>query len=89
MRERNEVPAARRAVAAGHRPGGGGAGREAFLEAIGVSTSSENLRDTPRRMVEAYREMFSPRPFDLTTFHNDEGYDALVLARRIPLRPGN
>jgi GTP cyclohydrolase I len=28
--------------------------------------------------------MFAPRPFELTTFPNDEGYDELVLARGIP-----
>ena len=32
------------------------------------------------------RSCSSPRPFDLTTFPNDEGYDELVLARAIPLR---
>ena len=32
-----------------------------------------------------YAEMLSPRPFDLTTFPNDEGYDELVLARDIPV----
>jgi GTP cyclohydrolase IA len=57
-----------------------------FLRALGVSTDSESLRDTPRRMANAYAELFSPRPFDLTTFPNDEGYDELVLARSIPLR---
>jgi GTP cyclohydrolase I len=58
----------------------------AFLRALGISTDSENLRGTPGRMARAYAEMFSPRPFDLTTFPNDEGYDELVLARGIPLR---
>ena len=28
--------------------------------------------------------MLTPRPFSLTTFPNDEGYDELVLARDIP-----
>jgi GTP cyclohydrolase I len=58
----------------------------AFLHALGISTDSENLRGTPGRMARAYAEMFSPRPFELTTFPNDEGYDELVLARGIPLR---
>ncbi|MFJ8584331.1 GTP cyclohydrolase I FolE [Streptomyces sp. NPDC093595] len=57
-----------------------------FLEALGISTDSESLRGTPGRMARAYAELFSPRPFDLTTFPNDEGYDELVLARSIPLR---
>jgi GTP cyclohydrolase I len=37
-------------------------------------------------MDRAYAELFSPRPFDLTTFPNDEGDDELVLARGIPVR---
>jgi GTP cyclohydrolase I len=59
---------------------------ERFLTALGVDTEAESLRDTPRRMAHAYAEMLSPRPFDLTTFPNDEGYDELVLVREIPLR---
>ena len=57
-----------------------------FLAALGVATDSESLRGTPRRMAHAYAELFSPRPFDLTTVPNDEGYDELVLVRSIPLR---
>ncbi|PZT71837.1 GTP cyclohydrolase I FolE [Streptomyces sp. AC1-42W] len=57
-----------------------------FLRALGISTDSESLRGTPGRMARAYAELFTPRPFDLTTFPNDEGYDELVLARSIPLR---
>jgi GTP cyclohydrolase I len=57
-----------------------------FLEALGIELTSESLRGTPGRMARAYAELFSPRPFDLTTFPNDEGYDELVLARGIPLR---
>ncbi|MFE4957672.1 GTP cyclohydrolase I FolE [Streptomyces sp. NPDC056653] len=57
-----------------------------FLQALGISTDTESLRGTPGRMARAYAELFSPRPFDLTTFPNDEGYDELVLARGIPVR---
>ncbi|MFI7032811.1 GTP cyclohydrolase I FolE [Microbispora rosea] len=57
-----------------------------FLEALGVSADSESLRETPARMARAYAELFTPRPFDLTTFPNEEGYDELVLARSIPVR---
>jgi GTP cyclohydrolase IA len=57
-----------------------------FLRALGIATDTESLRATPRRMANAYAELFSPRPFDLTTFPNEEGYDELVLARSIPLR---
>jgi GTP cyclohydrolase I len=57
-----------------------------FLQALGIGTDTESLRGTPGRMARAYAELFSPRPFDLTTFPNDEDYDELVLARSIPLR---
>ncbi|MFJ9469340.1 GTP cyclohydrolase I FolE [Streptomyces caniferus] len=57
-----------------------------FLQALSISTGTESLRGTPGRMARAYAELFSPRPFDLTTFPNDEGYDELVLARSIPVR---
>ncbi|HEY3481204.1 MAG TPA: GTP cyclohydrolase I FolE [Streptomyces sp.] len=57
-----------------------------FLRALGVPTDTEGLQATPGRMARAYAELFTPRPFDLTTFPNDEGYDELVLARSIPVR---
>ncbi|WP_079148497.1 GTP cyclohydrolase I FolE [Streptomyces agglomeratus] len=57
-----------------------------FLTALGMRTDTEALSDTPGRMTRAYAELFSPRPFHLTTFPNDEGYDQLVLARSITLR---
>ena len=59
---------------------------EAFLRALGVRCDSESRRRTPGRMARAYAEMFAPRPFELTTFANDEGYDELVLARSIPVQ---
>ncbi|MFE9689607.1 GTP cyclohydrolase I FolE [Micromonospora sp. NPDC005806] len=57
-----------------------------FLTALGIDLDSESLRDTPGRMARAYVELLTARPFDLTTFPNDEGYDELVLARSIPIR---
>jgi GTP cyclohydrolase I len=56
-----------------------------FLRALGMDTGAESLRDTPRRMAQAYAELLRPSPFSLTTFPNDEGYDELVLARAIPV----
>ena len=58
----------------------------AFLRALGVGLESEHLRATPGRMARAWAEMLTPRPFEMTTFPNDEGYDELVLARDIPFR---
>jgi GTP cyclohydrolase IA len=57
-----------------------------FLAALGVELGQEELRETPARMARAYAELFDSRPFRLTTFPNDEGYDELVLARGIPFR---
>jgi GTP cyclohydrolase I len=55
-----------------------------LLVALGCDLSNESLRDTPRRMAEAFAELLTPRPFNPTTFPNDEGYDELVVARDIP-----
>src|SRR5207249_4459785 len=55
-----------------------------LLVALGQDLSDEHLRDTPRRVALAYQELLTPRPFEPTTFANDEGYDELVLARDIP-----
>src|SRR5690242_20303234 len=57
-----------------------------LLTALGIDLDREERRATPARMARAYAELFSARPFQLTTFPNDEGYDELVLARGIPFR---
>ena len=62
------------------------AAARSFLEALGVPCDSPGTVDSPRRMADAYAEMLTPRPFDLTTFDNDEGYDELVVVRDIPLQ---
>jgi GTP cyclohydrolase IA len=58
----------------------------AFLTALGVDLTREELQETPGRMARAYAELFDAQPLRLTTFPNDEGYDELVLARAIPFR---
>ena len=55
-----------------------------LLVALGHDPDDEHLRDTPRRVADAYHELLTPRSFNLTTFENDEGYDELVLARDLP-----
>jgi GTP cyclohydrolase I len=57
-----------------------------FLHALGIATDSESMRNTPQRMARAYAEFFDPKPFELTTFPNDEGYDEMVVATSIPVR---
>jgi GTP cyclohydrolase I len=55
-----------------------------LLRALGADLAQPGLADTPRRVAAAYAELLTPRPFTMTTFPNDEGYDELVLARSIP-----
>jgi GTP cyclohydrolase IA len=57
-----------------------------LLIALGGDLEAEGLRDTPRRMADAYLELLTPEPFNMTTFPNDEGYDELVVVRDIPFR---
>jgi GTP cyclohydrolase IA len=75
LRDRGAVdrPAAEQAVAA-------------LLRALGRDPGEPHLAETPRRVAEAFTEMLTGRPFDLTTFANDEGYNELVLATHIPLQ---
>ena len=70
-RRRIDPPAAERAAAQ-------------LLVALGADLTDDGLRETPRRMAAAYRELLTPQPFRPTTFPNDEGYDELVVARSIP-----
>jgi GTP cyclohydrolase I len=55
-----------------------------LLRALGADVDSESLRDTPRRVADAYAELLTPQPFRATTFPNDDGYDGLIVARAIP-----
>jgi hypothetical protein len=57
-----------------------------FLAALGIDLDREERRATPARMARAHAELLAARPFRLTTFPNEEGYDELVLARAIPFR---
>ncbi|USQ81781.1 GTP cyclohydrolase I FolE [Ornithinimicrobium faecis] len=58
----------------------------AFLAALGVDCDNESMARSPRRMAQAYAAMLTSRPFEMTTFDNDEGYDELVLVRSIPVQ---
>ncbi|MEO7130907.1 MAG: GTP cyclohydrolase I FolE [Dermatophilaceae bacterium] len=56
-----------------------------FLEALGVDCSTPSTERSPLRMAKAYAEMLTSRPFELTTFPNDEGYDEMVVVSQIPV----
>src|SRR3954466_2842249 len=64
-----------------HAAAGAGA---SLLRPLGHDPGAPPLVETPRRVAASYRELLSPRSFNLTTFPNDEQYDELVLARAIP-----
>ena len=55
-----------------------------LLRALGADVNSVGLRDTPRRVADAYVELLTPQPFRATTFPNEDGYDELIVARAIP-----
>jgi GTP cyclohydrolase I len=57
-----------------------------LLAALGAEVGSVHLRETPRRVAQAYAELLTPVPFSPTTFPNEEGYDELVLVRDIPFQ---
>jgi GTP cyclohydrolase IA len=77
-----EVPALRPAIdrAAAERAAAD------LLRALGTDLDDPGIRDTPRRMADAYAELLTPVPFNLTTFPNDGGYDELILVREIPFQ---
>lgn len=58
---------------------------KAFLQSLGVPCDTESTSKSPFRMAKAYAEMFTARPFEMTTFPNDENYDELVVVRSIPV----
>lgn len=57
-----------------------------LLLALGADLESDHLHETPRRIAKAYAELLTPRPFNATTFPNDEGYDELVIVGEIPFQ---
>jgi GTP cyclohydrolase I len=57
-----------------------------LLRSFGRDPAGSHLADTPRRVAHAFAELLTPRQFDLTTFPNDEGYDEMVVATRIPVQ---
>lgn len=61
---------------------------EALLDLLGVDRDDPNLQDTPKRVASMFLEMFhglkeGAEP-QITTFPNEEGYQAIVMERDIP-----
>jgi GTP cyclohydrolase IA len=55
-----------------------------LLAALGEDVAGDRLRETPRRVAEAFAELLTPAPFRPTTFANEERYDELVVVRDVP-----
>jgi GTP cyclohydrolase IA len=55
-----------------------------LLTAFGIDVDTESLRETPARVARMFAELLTPVPFEATTFHNDGGYDELVVATHMP-----
>ena len=55
-----------------------------LLTALGRDIRSPHLAETPRRVADALAELLTPRPFEATTFPNDDGYEELVVVAGIP-----
>jgi GTP cyclohydrolase I len=55
-----------------------------LLAALGYEPDDGDLVETPRRVADAFIEMLTPEPFEMTTFANDDGYDEVVVVRGIP-----
>jgi GTP cyclohydrolase I len=55
-----------------------------LLHALGADVGAESLRETPRRVAQAYAELLTAPPFRATTFPNEDGYDGLIVAQAIP-----
>ncbi len=62
------------------------AAASSLLTSLGIDVDNESMATTPQRMASALAELLRPRPFQLTTFPNDGGYDELIVARSIPVR---
>jgi len=57
-----------------------------LLKAFGMEQHEEIMRNTPRRVVDAYVQLFTPPAFEPTIFPNLEKYDEMVLVRGIRFR---
>jgi GTP cyclohydrolase IA len=55
-----------------------------LLRALGGDVGADGLRETPRRVAEAYAELLTPPAFRATTFPNEDGYAGLIVAQAIP-----
>lgn len=55
-----------------------------LLASLGYDPDEGDLAETPRRVADAFIEMLTPQPFEMTTFPNDDAYDEAVVVGGIP-----
>jgi GTP cyclohydrolase I len=55
-----------------------------LLQAVGADVGAAGLRETPRRVADAFAELLTPPAFRPTTFPNEDGYEGLIVAQAIP-----
>jgi GTP cyclohydrolase IA len=55
-----------------------------LLSILGLASGTEHTTRTAERMVASYRELLSPRPFEATTFPNEQFHRDFVISRSVP-----
>lgn len=58
--------------------------RQLLVEIAGLDPENPQEKDTPRRFVEALKELTTPEPFTFTTFKPDVPLDEMIIERNIP-----
>jgi GTP cyclohydrolase I len=60
------------------------AAAKALLSVLGLDDGTEHTVRTAERMVASYRELLTAKPFEATTFPNEEQHRDLVISRLVP-----
>ena len=53
-----------------------------FLDILGEDSNREGLKETPKRVAKAWKELTTPPEFSLTTFDSN-GYDEMIISKNI------
>jgi len=60
------------------------AAAQSLLSILGLASGTEHTMRTAERMVASYRDLLTPRPFEATTFPNDQLHQDFVISRSVP-----
>lgn len=58
--------------------------RSLLIKIVGLDPVNEQEANTPKRFIEALREMTTPEPFEFTMFKPDVPLDEMIVERDIP-----